>query len=130
MSTSTKAGPSSAGGGPDPYLTDNELAVLQGAAYGETYASIAKRLGYAEKSVSKMALRLSRKLGARNMTHAVLLACRAGILDGRPQRHGDRAGFMAHVRRGEQPCDACREGRNAFDRAWRASRKAEQSHAA
>jgi DNA-binding CsgD family transcriptional regulator len=97
-----------------PLLTANELAVLQRAANGETYAVIARELGYAEKSVSKMALRLARKLGANNITHAVLLGCRAGILNGRPQRHGDHAGYTTHRKRGEEPCDACKAGERAY----------------
>jgi DNA-binding CsgD family transcriptional regulator len=95
-------------------LTANELAVLRGASEGDTYAVIAARLGLAEKSVGKIAFRLARKLGASNITHAVLLACRAGILDGRPQRHGDHAGYAAHLYRGEDPCEACRRGERVY----------------
>lgn len=105
---------------PGPLLTDNELAVLRGASEGDTYAVIASRLGLAEKSVGKIAFRLSRKLGAANITHAVLLACHAGILDGRPQRHGDHAGYAAHWYRGEEPCEACRRGERVYRNARRA----------
>ncbi|MEU6054291.1 helix-turn-helix transcriptional regulator [Streptomyces xanthochromogenes] len=61
-------------------LTDNERAVLERASAGDTYARIALDLGFTEKSVSKMALRMCRKLGARNITHAVFIACRTGLL--------------------------------------------------
>ena len=123
MTAPALVGPSPSGGGPVPYLTDSELAVLQRAAHGDTYALIARDLGYVEKSVSKMALRLNRKLGARNITHAVLLACQAGLLDGRPRRHGDHAGFAAHRTPGEEPCEACWAGERAYQRDRKAAQK-------
>ncbi|MGW1468485.1 helix-turn-helix domain-containing protein [Streptomyces sp. NPDC002308] len=126
MTAPASVGPLPSGGGPVPYLTANERIVLERAAHGETYPAIAQELGYSEKSVSKMALRMNRKLGARNITHAVLLACQAGLLDGKPRRHGDHAGFAAHRYRGEEPCEACWAG----ERAYRAARrKASQPHA-
>ncbi|MFJ3699561.1 helix-turn-helix transcriptional regulator [Streptomyces sp. NPDC090052] len=130
MSTPTVVGPSPSGGGPVPSLTDNELAVLQRAAQGQTYAVIARDLGFAEKSVTKIAYRMARKLGALNITHAVFLACRAGLLDGRPRRHGDHAGFAAHVYRGEEPCEACLAGERAYRRDRKVARKAAKVHAA
>jgi DNA-binding CsgD family transcriptional regulator len=110
-----------------PLLTANELAVLRRAADGQTYAVIARELGYAEKSVSKMALRLARKLGANNITHAVLLACRAGILNGRPrqERHGDHPGYTAHQKRGEDACDACKAGESRYQVERRQRRRQE-----
>ena len=109
-------------------LTANERAVLWAAAQGDTYAVIASRLGLHDKSVNKIAFRLARKLEARNITHAVFLACQAGILDGRPQRHGDHAGYEAHRRRGEDPtqCEPCRVG----ERDYRNELKAQRSEAA
>lgn len=95
-------------------LTAIEADVLRGAADGETYAETAHRIFITEKSVSNVATRIMRKLGARSMPQAVLLACQAGILDGRPQRHGDHAGFAAHRYRQEEPCDACRAGERAY----------------
>lgn len=95
-------------------LTDTEVEVLRRAADGQTYAVIARELGYVENSVSKMASCLARKLGARNITHAVLLGCRAGILNGRPQRHGDHSGYTTHRLRGEEPCEACKAGERAY----------------
>lgn len=123
-----RPGPANAGG-PGPVLTPNELAVLERAANGATYASIARELGYSEKSVSKIVVRLARKLGANNVTHAVFLAVRAGILDP-SRRHGDHAGFAAHRYRGEEPCEACWEGERAYRRERRAARKTVQSNAA
>ncbi|MEU6925523.1 helix-turn-helix transcriptional regulator [Streptomyces sp. NPDC046631] len=130
MTAPTRVGPSPVGGGPAVSLTENELTVLQRAAQGETYAAIAQALGYAEKSVNKMGFRLIRKLGASNITHAVLLACQAGLLDGKPRRHGDHAGFAAHQYRGEEPCEACWEGERAYRRGRKAARKATKVDAA
>ncbi|MEU9415204.1 helix-turn-helix transcriptional regulator [Streptomyces sp. NPDC048272] len=112
-----------------PVLTDTELAVLAGAAEGDTYAVIGARLGLHEKSVSKMAVRAGRKLGARGITNAVLLACRAGLLDGRPQRHGDHAGYEAHRRRGEDPklCELCSAGERAHKAALKARQRAQNA---
>lgn len=123
MTAPVQVGPSPSGGGPVPSLTVNEKTVLERAANGETYAVIARALGYQEKSVSKMALRLARKLGANNITHAVFLACQLRILDP-SRRHGDHAGFAAHRYRGEEPCEACWEGERAYRAERRAARKA------
>lgn len=122
MTAPVQVGPS-ASGEPTPSLTTNELAVLERAANGDTYAVIARDLGYVEKSVSKMALRLARKLGANNITHAVFIACRLRVLDP-TRRHGDHAGFAAHVYRGEDPCDACKAGESAYRAERRSARKA------
>jgi DNA-binding CsgD family transcriptional regulator len=133
MTVRKTLGPSPVGGGPAVSLTDHELRVLSLVAQGLTHEQIARRLIMTSKGVTPTVNRAVKKLGARNAPHAVLLACRAGLLDGRPrrpQRHGDRAGFVAHVRRGEEPCPACWEGKRAYDRSWRQARKTNQSHAA
>lgn len=104
-----------------PELTPTEMEVLRRAADGDTYAAIAQALGYQEKSVSKMALRLARKLGARNITNAVHRAHLAGIL--RRERHGDHAGYAAHLYRGEDPCDLCKAGERKYRNDLRNGRK-------
>lgn len=116
-------GPSPAGGGPVPSLTDNELAVLQGAAAGETYGQTAARIFLTDKSVANVGLRVMGKLGAQTMAHAVFLAVQLKILDP-TRRHGDHAGFAAHRYYGEEPCEACWEGERAYRRDRRAARKA------
>lgn len=105
-----------------PLLTANELAVLRGASEGDTYAVIAARLGLAEKSVSKIAFRLARKLGARNITHAVWLACQTDVLEPK-RRHGDHAGYLQHRRRGEDACDACKAANGRYSGARKAQRR-------
>lgn len=113
---------------PGPDLTPNERAVLWGAAQGETYARIASRLGYAEKSVNKMAFRLARKLDARSITHAVHLAHIRGLIGTYPDC-GDRAAYLRHLRRREPTCTACRaaNARHAVDQ--RAGRLTQQEAA-
>ena len=126
MTAPVQVGPSPSGSGPGPSLTANEFTVLERAANGDTYATIARDLGYQEKSVSKMALRLARKLGANNITHAVFLACQLRILDP-TRRHGDHAGFNAHKYRGEDPCQACWDGERQYRAERRAARKTRTS---
>ena len=95
---------------PTGKLSALETAVLRYAAEGHTIEATASLLNSSTPAAQDARHRLMGKLGARSMPHAVLLACRAGLLDGRPQRHGDHAGFTAHIRRGEPPCDACADG--------------------
>lgn len=138
MSAPVLVGPSPQGGGPVPSsrrgpsdrpLTPRQLDALTRAAAGQTHKQIARGLGIDEKSVGKLMTEVFRKLGAVNMPNAVLLACRAGILDpGR--RHGDHAGFAAHKYRGEEPCEACWDGERAYRRERRAARKDAQRNSA
>ena len=103
-------------------LTPHQLEVLRMVAEGRTHAEIAAKLVVTPKGATAAVNRVLAKLGAANAPHAVFLACQAGILDGRPQRHGDHAGYEAHRRRGEDPkqCDrGCWDG----ERAYRNGRK-------
>ena len=106
-----------------PQLSDRELHVLQRAAKGEIYDRIAADWGVTGRTVKQIASKMFAKLGARSMPHAVFLACRSGLLDGRPQRHGDHAGFAAHRYRGEEPCDACRAGEREYRAQQRRRRR-------
>ncbi|MFB7738286.1 response regulator transcription factor [Streptomyces sp. NPDC056112] len=130
MTAPVQVGPSPSGDGPVRPLTTLELAVLHHIADGLTYKQISEETGYTCHAIRKTSTRILRKLNARHQAHAVFLACRAGVLDGRPQRHGDHAGFVAHVRRGEEPCEACWEGERAYRREYRAARKAANANAA
>jgi DNA-binding CsgD family transcriptional regulator len=111
-------------------LTDHELRVLELVAHGHTHEDIAHQLFTTPKGITPTVNRAVKKLGAVNAPHAVLLACRAGLLDGRPRRHGDHAGFAAHQYRGEEPCEACWEGERAYRAERRAARKTKEAHAA
>jgi DNA-binding CsgD family transcriptional regulator len=109
---------------PQP-LAARELELLTRVAHGETYPQVAKDWGIEEISVRSTGWRVRQKLGASTITHAVFLACQAGIIDPK-RRHGDHAGFIAHQRRGEDPwaCGlGCPEGERAYRRERRAARR-------
>jgi DNA-binding CsgD family transcriptional regulator len=105
-------------------LTDLEVAVLKRAAEGQTVEATARALGKTMPAVQDTRHRLMGKLGATSLVNAVHLAYQAGIL--RRERHGDHAGFVAHTRRGEDPCDLCKAGESAY----RAARRHQQKEAA
>jgi len=111
-------------------LTPRQTEVLELASTGRSYYQIGRALGIAENTVDVLVRQIFRRLDAENLPHAVLLGCRAGVLDGRPQRHGDHAGFAAHRYRGEEPCEACWEGERAYRRERREARKSGESAAA
>lgn len=95
-------------------LGPREIQVLDLIAQGGSYRGIADELHLAHASVKNYAASAIKKLGAGNQAHAVLLACRAGLLDGRPRRHGDHAGYAAHIYRREDPCDDCKAGERKY----------------
>ena len=61
-------------------LNDRETEILAGAAEGETAEQTGARLYLSTESVKSYRKRIIAKLGARNGTHAVALALRAGKL--------------------------------------------------
>jgi two-component system NarL family response regulator len=61
-------------------LNDREREILAGAAEGETAAQTGARLYLSTETVKSYRKRIIAKLGARNGTHAVALALRAGKL--------------------------------------------------
>lgn len=90
--------------------------------------AIAARLRYSYGGTKDVSERVLRKLNARDMAHAVFIACRLGLLDGRRQRHGDHAGFAAHQRRGEDPwqCELCAAGERTYRHDLKAARRTTQ----
>lgn len=102
-------------------LVDREIQVLALVARGNSYAEIASTLHLAHASVRNYGSSAIKKLGARSQAHAVHLAWEAGIL--RRERHGDHAGFVAHTRRGEPPCDGCVQGELDYQAERRAIRR-------
>lgn len=116
---------------PGGKLTELEITVLRLTAEGHSFPAIGKLIGRSTAAVQDTRQRVIIKLGAQSSAHAVLIACRAGVLDGRRQRHGDHSGFNAHKKRGEDPCDECVEGERTFQRdRSRARRAAQQPSAA
>jgi DNA-binding CsgD family transcriptional regulator len=61
-------------------LTDRETEILAAAAEGETAAETGQRLFLSSETVKGYRKRIIAKLGARNGTHAVVLAIRRGLL--------------------------------------------------
>lgn len=108
-----------------PVLTDLEQETLELVAAGMTFPQIGRRVGTTKAAVRARMQRVMRKLGADSSPQAVYLACRAGILDGRPQRHGDHAGYEAHRKRGEDP-KQCLHGCWAGEQAHKAALRARQ----
>lgn len=101
-------------------LSEREAEVLRRAANGETYRQMASDWGVEEITVRTTGARVLRKLDANTIAHAVHLAHNAGLL--RRERHGDHAGYAAHLYRGEEACDLCKAG----ERAYRNERRNQQ----
>ncbi|WP_328941564.1 LuxR C-terminal-related transcriptional regulator [Streptomyces sp. NBC_00250] len=97
------------------------LLVSDGLSYGEAASRLQPKVS--ENTAKAHMQNAFIKLGARSAAHAVFLACQAGILDGRPRRHGDHAGYEAHRRRGETICDLCRAGERAHRKAMKKTSK-------
>jgi len=129
VSAPAQVGPSPQGGGPAPSLTEVELTILRYIAVGLTRKQISAEITYSFDGVGRISRRIQRKLGARNLPHAVFVACQLDILDPR-RRHGDHAGFAAHKYRGEDPCQACWDGERAYRTERRAARRAAKAAAA
>lgn len=108
-------------------LTARQLDVLKRIADGQSWAQIGTDLGITLGGVGSINKQILLKLGASSSAHAVHLAHLAGIL--RRERHGDHAGFAAHVRRGEDPW-ACTQGCPEGERAYRAERRQQRKEAA
>lgn len=102
---------------PGQPLVDREVQVLKGIAAGSSYAEIAAELHLAHATVKNYATNAMTKLGARSRAHAVQLGHDEGIL--RRQRHGDHAGYAAHLYRDEPACDLCKAGEREYRNARR-----------
>ncbi|MFD5798639.1 LuxR C-terminal-related transcriptional regulator [Streptomyces diastatochromogenes] len=104
-----------------PSLSPRETDLLRRLAQGDTLQEVARDWHYGESGARSIGERMRKKLGAKTNTQAVFIACQLKILDpGR--RHGDHAGFAAHVRHGEDPW-ACTQGCPEGERAYRAERR-------
>lgn len=62
-------------------LTDDELTVLQCLRDGLAQREIANELGIAETTVKQRAIKATKKLGAKNRTHAVAIAVQRRYFD-------------------------------------------------
>lgn len=113
-----------------PVLTELERQTLELVAAGVTYKQIGRQRGTTWTAPKGQMTRVLRKLGAQTAAHAVLLACQAGLLDGRPQRHGDHNGYEDHRKRRDEICDACRAGEKAYRTRQRQARRAREAPSA
>ncbi|MFH9426022.1 response regulator transcription factor [Streptomyces sp. NPDC017529] len=104
-------------------LSARQMEVLRHAAAGASIPQTARAMHLAVGTVHYHQQVIVTALRARNITNAILLACQVGLLDGRPQRHGDHAGFAAHFRRGEEPCSSCVAGEKAYRAGLRAAHR-------
>lgn len=67
-------------GSPAPLLTGRETTVLRGICEGKSNKEIARDLALQEVTVKLHVKTLSRKLGARNRTHAAMIARNGGLV--------------------------------------------------
>ncbi|HMO07524.1 MAG TPA: response regulator transcription factor [Paracoccaceae bacterium] len=67
-------------GAPAPLLTGRETTVLRGICEGKSNKEIARDLTLQEVTVKLHVKTLSRKLGARNRTHAAMIARNGGLV--------------------------------------------------
>lgn len=65
----------------DDSLTDREIEVLRGVAAGKSNKVIAAELAVSDGTVKAHMKSILPKLGARDRTHAVMIAVKRGILD-------------------------------------------------
>jgi DNA-binding CsgD family transcriptional regulator len=107
-----------------PALSDRQMRVLRLRAEGLSGPQIAAALHLAVSTVAYHERVLVHVLRARNLTHAVHLAHCAHLLH--PERHGDHAGYAAHLRRGEDPqeCESCAAGERTYRNDLAAKRRA------
>lgn len=110
---------------PELSLSPRQLRILRRRAEGLSGPQAARAEGISVGTESYHEQVILTRLHAKSITNAVLLACRAGILDGRPQRHGDHAGYEAHRKRGEDPRQ-CPHGCWVGEQAHKAAMKARQ----
>lgn len=63
-------------------LTEQRIGILNLLAEGLSTAEIADRYGVSPHTMKSTLTRIYRKIGAKERAHAVLLACRAGLIQG------------------------------------------------
>lgn len=66
---------------PQPVVTAREKQILQLIADGHTTLSAARELGIGTETAKDYAHRVRAKLGARNTTHAVVIAMSRGVIE-------------------------------------------------
>ncbi|WP_330479925.1 helix-turn-helix transcriptional regulator (plasmid) [Streptomyces platensis] len=131
MTAPVQVGPSPTSGGPMPTLAPIQMRILQLLAEGNDQEQIAYIARVSEKTVRNHLQKMKQVFGAFNNTHLVHLAYQSHVLEAPPRhRHGDHAGYAAHLYRGEKPCEACRAGERKYRAELSAARKRARAHAA
>lgn len=114
-----------------PVLTPLQQQILQQLIEGHDQEAIAYIVQRSPANVCKQLQKMKEAFGAFSNAQLVHLAYQRHVLEAPPkQRHGDHAGFAAHQRRGEEPCQACRAGESVYRAERHAARKAAKLHAA
>jgi DNA-binding CsgD family transcriptional regulator len=86
-------------------LSDRELYVLQRAALGDTYLRTARLLYLSPSQVQHAARRAITKIGARSLTHAVVVAIDCGLIH--PGDCGTVRTYYWHLRHSQVPDTGC-----------------------
>ena len=81
MTAPVQVGPSSSSGGPVPSLTERELDLLRRQASGQKQREIAPDLFMTASGVDSLSRRIVKRLGARNLAHAIHIAHQNRLLD-------------------------------------------------
>ncbi|MFI0156168.1 helix-turn-helix transcriptional regulator [Streptomyces lydicus] len=131
MTASVEVGSSPNNGGPAPTFTAIQQRMLHLVTEGHDQEQIAYILRTSPVTVWRQLKKMREALGAVNSAQLVHLAYQAGVLEAPPKhRHGDHAGYAAHLYRGEEPCEACRTGERKYRADRRAARERAKVHAA
>ncbi|MDQ6613916.1 MAG: helix-turn-helix transcriptional regulator [Actinomycetota bacterium] len=64
----------------EEHLTSRQVEILRLLAQGRAVDAIAAELVYSSSTIKKEVHRTLRRIGARNRTHAIAIAIRAGII--------------------------------------------------
>lgn len=105
-----------------PSLSPREADLLRRLAAGDTLQEIARDWHYGESGARSIGERLRKKLGAKTNAQAIYIACQLKILEPH-RRHGDHAGYTAHLRRHETPCNDCARGEITYRAKRRGNRQ-------
>ncbi|MFC8273787.1 LuxR C-terminal-related transcriptional regulator [Streptomyces sp. NPDC057271] len=104
-------------------LSDRQRRILWLRAQGLSGPQIARHEHIAVSTVDWHERVIRHQCKALNIAHAVHLAGMAGLIGQRPDC-GDRAAYLRHLRRREDPCLACRAANARHEADRRAGRLA------
>ncbi|MFF9787123.1 helix-turn-helix transcriptional regulator [Streptomyces nigrescens] len=124
MTAPVQVGLPQTSGGPAPALSPAQKRMLVLITEGHDQEQIAYILRTSPVTVWRQIKKMREAFGALNHAQLVHLAYQAGVLEAPPKhRHGDHAGYAAHLYRREKPCEACRAGEREYRARRRTNRK-------